>query len=62
MMFETAFIFTHFALSLDVFVADVAPQTPPPAPCRFVAAADLAAEAFPSLMRKVIAAVGESGI
>jgi A/G-specific adenine glycosylase len=55
-------VFTHFALSLDVFVADVAAQTQPPAPCRFVAASDLAAEAFPSLMRKIIAAVGESGI
>ena len=53
-------VFTHFALSLDIFVADVALETQPTAPCRFIAAADLATEAFPSLMRKVIAVVRES--
>ena len=54
-------VFTHFALSLDVFVANVAQDVPPPEPCRFVGAAELAAEAFPSLMRKVWAAVQSAG-
>jgi A/G-specific adenine glycosylase len=55
-------VFTHFALSLDVFVANVAPDAHPPAGCRFVAAADLGQEAFPSLMRKVLAAVAVADI
>jgi A/G-specific adenine glycosylase len=53
--------FTHFSLSLDVFVADVVAGTAAPAGCRWVKSADLDAEALPSLMRKVIAAVKSSG-
>jgi len=58
---QVSHVFTHFALSLDVFAANVEQETQPPAPCRFVAAADLGAEAFPSLMRKVIIAARENG-
>jgi A/G-specific adenine glycosylase len=58
---QVSHVFTHFALSLDVFAANVAAETQPPAQCRFVADADLAAEAFPSLMRKVIVAARASG-
>ncbi|MGO9005784.1 MAG: A/G-specific adenine glycosylase [Beijerinckiaceae bacterium] len=54
-------VFTHFALSLEIFAANVGQETQPAAQCRFVAAADLESEAFPSLMRKVIAVVRESG-
>jgi A/G-specific adenine glycosylase len=55
-------VFTHFALSLDVFVANVGQDTLAPSACRFVAAADIAREAFPSLMRKVMVAVEGSGL
>jgi A/G-specific adenine glycosylase len=55
-------VFTHFALSLDVFVGNVGADTKMPADCRFVATADLATEALPSLMRKVIKVVRDSGI
>jgi A/G-specific adenine glycosylase len=48
-------VFTHFPLELVVFVADVAAATPAPAGTRWVARADLAGEALPSLMRKVAA-------
>ena len=58
---QVSHVFTHFALSLEIFAANVAQQTPAPGLCRFVAAADLQREAFPSLMRKVIAAVRASG-
>jgi A/G-specific adenine glycosylase len=58
---QVSHVFTHFALSLEIFAANVGQQTQPPAQCRFVAAADLESEAFPSLMRKVIAVVRESG-
>jgi A/G-specific adenine glycosylase len=54
--------FTHFELSLDVFAAIVGDDVEAPAVCRFVAAEDLVSEAFPSLMRKVLAAVGESTV
>ncbi len=54
-----AHVFTHFSLSLDVFLADV--ESEAPAGCRWVKGADLEAEALPSLMRKVAAAVRSSG-
>jgi A/G-specific adenine glycosylase len=54
--------FTHFELSLDVFAAIVGPDVEAPAACRFVAAGDLVSEAFPSLMRKVLAAVDENKV
>ncbi len=53
-------VFTHFSLSLDVFVAEV--ENEAPAGCRWVREADLEAEALPSLMRKVAAAVRSSGL
>lgn len=54
-------VFTHFSLSLDIFVADVAEATKAPAGCRWVSHADLDGEALPSVMRKIIAAVRNSG-
>jgi A/G-specific adenine glycosylase len=48
-------VFTHFALTLFVFVADVPRNTAPPEGCRWVSAKALDGEAFPSLMRKVVA-------
>lgn len=56
-----AHVFTHFSLSLDVFVGDVAEETAAPNGCRWVKENDLEAEALPSLMRKVVAAVKSSG-
>ena len=47
--------FTHFPLELAVYVAEVRAETPPPAGMRWVARADLAGEALPNLMRKVLA-------
>jgi A/G-specific adenine glycosylase len=47
-------VFTHFALTLSVFVADVAKNAEAPKDCRWVSAKALDGEAFPSLMRKVI--------
>jgi A/G-specific adenine glycosylase len=51
--------FTHFSLTLDIFVADVGRGTKPPQDCRWVS--DIEAEALPSVMRKVVAAVRDSG-
>jgi A/G-specific adenine glycosylase len=48
-------VFTHFPLELSVHVADVAAKTRAPAGTRWVAVADLAGEALPSLTRKVAA-------
>jgi A/G-specific adenine glycosylase len=48
-------VFTHFALTLSVFVADVPQKAVTPEGCRWVAARALDGEAFPSLMRKVVA-------
>jgi A/G-specific adenine glycosylase len=47
--------FTHFPLQLVVYAAEVPRSTPAPAGARWQALDDLADEAFPSLMRKVIA-------
>lgn len=54
-------VFTHFALTLAVFRAEVAPGTEAPQGCRWVPAAQLGQEALPSLMRKVWTAADESG-
>ncbi|NVO15905.1 MAG: A/G-specific adenine glycosylase [Rhodoplanes sp.] len=51
-------VFTHFPLELLVFVADVADRIAAPGGMRWIARKDLAGEAFPSLMRKVIAHAG----
>ncbi len=53
-------VFTHFALTLAVFVADVAAETDAPPGCRWVPAGRLGQEALPSLMRKVWTAASES--
>lgn len=53
-------VFTHFSLSLDIFFADAANLTAP-AGSRWAKEADLDAEALPSVMRKVVAAVRSSG-
>lgn len=50
-------IFTHFRLELEIYVANVVREIPPPAGCRWVHEADLDREALPSVMRKVLKAV-----
>jgi A/G-specific adenine glycosylase len=55
-------VFTHFALELEIFTARVAPDTKEPEPCRWVAEDRLDQEALPSVMRKVVAVVRESGM
>jgi len=51
-------VFTHFALELAVLCARVPAGTPAPAGARWVAAAELAGEALPSVFRKVAAHAG----
>jgi A/G-specific adenine glycosylase len=48
-------VFTHFPLELVVYTAKAPARTRPPAGMRWVPIATLADEAFPNLMRKVIA-------
>jgi len=48
-------VFTHFALTLQVYVCAAAPGCVLPPGARWVAPADLAQEAFPTLMRKALA-------
>jgi A/G-specific adenine glycosylase len=47
-------VFTHFPLRLTVFIAEVPRTAPAPKGARWVKLGDLAGEALPSLMRKVI--------
>ncbi|QXX73391.1 A/G-specific adenine glycosylase [Methylovirgula sp. HY1] len=54
-------VFTHFSLRLAIFAADVAPGTLASADCRWVNPDALATEALPSVMRKVLAAIKDSG-
>jgi A/G-specific adenine glycosylase len=54
-------VFTHFPLELDVYVARLPARTPPPAGMRFVPISELAGEALPNLMRKVLAHALGSG-
>ena len=54
-------VFTHFTLRLDIFAAEVAPETVPAAGCRWVKEDALDKEALPSVMRKVVAAIKDSG-
>jgi A/G-specific adenine glycosylase len=49
-------VFTHFPLELTVFVAQLPADTPAPEGCRWTARRDLAGEALPTVMRKVLAA------
>ncbi len=48
-------VFTHFPLELTVYAADVPARTPAPKDMRWIAISELAGEALPSLMRKVLA-------
>jgi A/G-specific adenine glycosylase len=48
-------VFTHFPLELVVFAADVPARASAPPGMRFVPLADLADEALPKVMRKVVA-------
>jgi A/G-specific adenine glycosylase len=48
-------VFTHFPLELAVFRAKASPGAVAPEGARWVALADIAGEALPSLMRKVLA-------
>jgi A/G-specific adenine glycosylase len=48
-------VFTHFPLELSVYTADVPARARPSAATRWVKISELAGEALPSLMRKVIA-------
>ncbi len=48
-------VFTHFPLELTVYAADVPARTPAPKDTRWIAISELAGEALPSLMRKVVA-------
>jgi A/G-specific adenine glycosylase len=50
--------FTHFPLQQTVYLASVPARTRAPAGARWVALADLAGEALPNVMRKVIAHAG----
>ncbi len=53
--------FAHFALRLDIYVAEVALARSAPAGCRWTHEGGLEKEALPSVMRKVVAAARESG-
>jgi A/G-specific adenine glycosylase len=48
-------VFTHFPLELTVYTTDVRARTPAPKETRWIAISELAGEALPSLMRKVLA-------
>jgi A/G-specific adenine glycosylase len=48
-------VFTHFPLELSVYAAELPAVTPAPDGMRWIPMADIAGEALPSLMRKVIA-------
>jgi len=50
--------FTHFPLELTVYRAEVPPGTAAPEGTRFLPLPEVAGEAFPNLMRKVLASAG----
>jgi A/G-specific adenine glycosylase len=52
---EVTHVFTHFPLALTVFLAHVPRPTAAPKGARWVKVADLAGEALPNVMRKVLA-------
>ncbi len=54
-------VFTHFPLELAVFIAQVPRATRAPKGARWVKRADLAGEALPNLMRKVVAHALDDG-
>ena len=51
-------VFTHFPLELSIYVAKLPAHTKAPAGMRWIAPEDIAGEALPSLMRKVLAHSG----
>jgi A/G-specific adenine glycosylase len=56
-------VFTHFPLGLDVYRAEVPAETVAPTGTRWVPIEELAGEAFPTIMRKVLAhALGADAI
>ncbi len=59
-MRQVEHVFTHFALKLDVYVAQVKASANAPEGARFVPENKLDDEALPSLMRKVIAVIAEA--
>jgi A/G-specific adenine glycosylase len=50
--------FTHFPLELTVYRAEVPSGTVAPEGTRFLPLSEVAGEAFPNLMRKVLASAG----
>ncbi|WOJ88866.1 A/G-specific adenine glycosylase [Methylocapsa polymorpha] len=54
-------VFTHFALRLDIYVAEIARTSRAPAGCRWALEGDLDKEALPSVMRKVVEAARKGG-
>jgi A/G-specific adenine glycosylase len=50
-----AHVFTHFPLQLSIYTATVGSRTPAPEGMRWVPICELAGEALPSVMRKVLA-------
>jgi A/G-specific adenine glycosylase len=58
---EITHVFSHFPLALAVYVAAVPRGTRAPMGMRWVAVKDVAAEALPTVMRKVLAAAGIAG-
>jgi A/G-specific adenine glycosylase len=50
--------FTHFPLELTVYQAELPPGTAAPEGMRFLPLSEVAGEAFPNLMRKVLASAG----
>jgi A/G-specific adenine glycosylase len=57
---QVAHAFSHFHLRLDIYVAEVASWRRAPTGYRFVPDCRLDKEAFPSVMRKIIAAVRQT--
>ncbi|MFZ0839462.1 MAG: NUDIX domain-containing protein, partial [Xanthobacteraceae bacterium] len=50
--------FTHFPLELTVYRAELPSGTAAPEGTRFLPLSEVAGEAFPNLMRKVLASAG----
>lgn len=48
-------VFTHFPLTLDVYIARLSSARPAPSGMRWIGANEIATEAFPNLFRKVLA-------
>ena len=57
---QVAHAFSHFALRLDIYVVEVSSRRRAPTGYRFVPDCRLDKEAFPSVMRKIIAAVRQT--